>query len=359
MGLMRLILAFCVVMAHCGNIMGFSLLNGGIAVELFFIISGYYMAMILNDRYSNNNGSINFFKSRFFRLYPTYLFILFLYCLFGIIYYILKSKLPQFGIFSILNVIDLKFSVLIILSNLCIIGQDIMSLFHVDPNGSVHFFYSNISGISNGFLWGGYGRVIGPAWSIGTEILFYLFAPLLIKVRSRFLILLIFLSLLVKYIFIINTISPYYIFPAQLYLFLLGILSFNLSKHLFDSYLFGTGKYILFIILIGLVFYNYFESQTYYIIFIIIFSLSVPFMFHSTKNNLFDRQIGELSYAIYLIHIFIAMIYKIILPEHHFLNETIVVFILSVGSAFFINIYIQKPFDNFRKKYTLKTATTT
>jgi peptidoglycan/LPS O-acetylase OafA/YrhL len=45
--------------------------TGLYAVNVFFIISGFYMAMILNGKYEDKT-SIQFYKSRVFRLFPTY-----------------------------------------------------------------------------------------------------------------------------------------------------------------------------------------------------------------------------------------------------------------------------------------------
>lgn len=68
MGFLRLLLALSVVSAHVINNPFFSLVGGTVAVKTFFIISGFYMAMIINN-YKNN---IAFFKSRYLRLFPVY-----------------------------------------------------------------------------------------------------------------------------------------------------------------------------------------------------------------------------------------------------------------------------------------------
>ena len=48
MGLLRLILAISVVIWHSSPIFGISLVGGQAAVQAFYIISGFYMALILN-----------------------------------------------------------------------------------------------------------------------------------------------------------------------------------------------------------------------------------------------------------------------------------------------------------------------
>jgi len=50
MGFIRIILAIAVVIVHTEPIFGFELVRGRVAVQSFFIISGFYMAMILNEK---------------------------------------------------------------------------------------------------------------------------------------------------------------------------------------------------------------------------------------------------------------------------------------------------------------------
>jgi len=46
MGLLRLILALNVVIAHAGSLFKIVSVGGIIAVEVFFMISGFYMSLI-------------------------------------------------------------------------------------------------------------------------------------------------------------------------------------------------------------------------------------------------------------------------------------------------------------------------
>ena len=51
MGTIRLLLALFVVVTHTESFFGFNFTGGQVAVEIFFIISGFYMTMILNEKY--------------------------------------------------------------------------------------------------------------------------------------------------------------------------------------------------------------------------------------------------------------------------------------------------------------------
>ena len=48
MGVFRLLLAFCVISTHTSGIMGVSMMSGEMAVQVFFMISGFYLALVLD-----------------------------------------------------------------------------------------------------------------------------------------------------------------------------------------------------------------------------------------------------------------------------------------------------------------------
>ena len=72
MGLLRLLLAISVITTHCGPCLGFSPLGGVEAVQTFFMISGFYMAMILTEKYRGPGSYRSFLINRFLRIYPLY-----------------------------------------------------------------------------------------------------------------------------------------------------------------------------------------------------------------------------------------------------------------------------------------------
>ncbi len=86
MGILRFLLAVAVVASHSG-FLGFPIFNGTSswaarfvdgreAVCFFYIISGFYMAMVLNTKYQLNTKQ--FYFNRFLRLWPAYVFALIL-----------------------------------------------------------------------------------------------------------------------------------------------------------------------------------------------------------------------------------------------------------------------------------------
>ena len=51
MGLIRTLLAISVVLAHSSPIFGIKLVGGQVAVQAFYMISGFYMTLVLNEKY--------------------------------------------------------------------------------------------------------------------------------------------------------------------------------------------------------------------------------------------------------------------------------------------------------------------
>src|ERR1700722_8928768 len=77
MGLIRTLLALAVANFHAynltfaSNVLELSWVNGEIAVETFFVISGFYMALILSGKYAGKS-TWSFYRSRMLRLFPGY-----------------------------------------------------------------------------------------------------------------------------------------------------------------------------------------------------------------------------------------------------------------------------------------------
>jgi peptidoglycan/LPS O-acetylase OafA/YrhL len=71
MGLLRYLLAAAVIVAHSAPIPGLPLLAGDLAVKLFFLVSGFYMGLILSEKYLTLPGGLAlFYGNRFLRIFP-------------------------------------------------------------------------------------------------------------------------------------------------------------------------------------------------------------------------------------------------------------------------------------------------
>src|SRR6185436_19406476 len=74
LGTLRLLLALAVASVHSpfGPIPGFRFLLAPTAVQGFFIISGFFITMVLNENASYRSPR-TFYLSRYLRLYPMYI----------------------------------------------------------------------------------------------------------------------------------------------------------------------------------------------------------------------------------------------------------------------------------------------
>src|SRR5262249_38577674 len=77
MGTLRFILALSVAYGHAGDFLGFPFIPGDTAVQSFYAISGFYMALVLNEKYRTGSSTYSLFISnRFLRLFPIYAAVL-------------------------------------------------------------------------------------------------------------------------------------------------------------------------------------------------------------------------------------------------------------------------------------------
>lgn len=84
MGTLRLLLALAVVLFHSGPFVftGSDWVGGIVAVEGFFVVSGFYMALVLHQRYGGRLR--DFYANRLLRLFPLYWAALALYLVAGV-----------------------------------------------------------------------------------------------------------------------------------------------------------------------------------------------------------------------------------------------------------------------------------
>lgn len=153
MGVLRMVFAMSVVLGHGVGYAYLLPINGNAAVRCFFIVSGFYMAMILQGEYSR--GTRRFYINRILRIFPAYLAVV------GVtLAYRSFVGSPLSCFFDNFQMDSLQLRSY--LATFGIIGMD-----HLRP------------------AWGEAGlldcRIVRQAWSLETELLFYLAAPFLLR----------------------------------------------------------------------------------------------------------------------------------------------------------------------------------
>jgi peptidoglycan/LPS O-acetylase OafA/YrhL len=235
MGILRLILAIAVVIAHSEAICGFKLVNGSVAVQAFYIISGFYMAMILNEKYIGTNHSYKLFiTNRFLRLFPVYWVVLLCTLFIALVIYF-YSNVGILNLYSeYYSFMNLGSFFFLIFTNLCLFFQDFVMFLGLDTTTGSLFLSSNFRE-TNPMLY--QFLFIPQAWTIGVELMFYLIAPLLVQTKTKYIAVLIGCSLLLRLILMFGLDLKhdpwtYRFFLTELVFFLAGILAYRIYKQL-------------------------------------------------------------------------------------------------------------------------------
>ena len=359
MGILRLLLALSVVASHGWTFLNLTFIGGPLAVQAFFIISGFYISLILNEKYiKKNDNYFLFISNRFLRLFPTYWSVLILIVISNFFIYIV-SKGTKFHTFDIFREIHYSFStwVYIVFSNIFILFQDFVCFIGVNPaTGNMFFtknfllYYSTTKFFS-----------IRQAWTISLELYFYLLAPFIVRKNWKFVLLIALLSFSLR-VFLYNFLSlnfdpwTHRFFPTEIFYFLLGFISYKLYKKI-SSY--PTNQLLDYVIFISLLLFtlfkgslpefkvNYFPVPVFDFIYLILIAIALPFLFNKFKSNKIDTIIGELSYPVYISHIFLDdTMHSIPLP---IFQNSFVQLLVLLGFSYALNYFIANPIEKFRQ----------
>ncbi|MBK9384306.1 MAG: acyltransferase [Planctomycetes bacterium] len=315
MGVLRLLLALAVVGAHAGppgDFAWLALTGGPTAVQFFYVISGFYMALILNEKYVGAGSYRAFALSRLLRLVPMYLVVglgtlgggLALLC-FGAEIPPIARWLEHGAGMPLLD--QLGFA----LAHLLIVGQDALSFAAVDP--ATHALYAT-SDFHREAVPAWQFLLVPQAWTVALELWFYALAPFLVRRSARFVLALIAASLALraalKYGFALER-DPwtFRFFPCELALFLSGSLSYRAYALLRRRGWLGAqacslATIALLVLVVGYAWLPK-ELQRKLIglpVLLPLVPLLLPWVFEGTRRLAFDRALGELSYPVYLVH---------------------------------------------------------
>ncbi len=310
MGLLRFLLACAVVLGHAPgwgmvpDIISKGFIPPYYAVQAFFVISGFYMALI-HEKYAGHK--MVFYINRYSRLIVSYWIVAAV--TFAASQYI---DFPQYrGGAPIIPLV----------ANLTLFGAD-----------SIQFL--------NQVGW----ILVPQGWSLGTEIWFYLLVPF-IAPRKRVILILLVASLLIRTV-IVNSELPFFpwqqrFFPAELMFFLIGMLSFRFKNDL--------GRWVVIMGVLLVIFGGHWITR--YGVWISLALAAVlfvilPSVFAATKDSKADRLIGEFCYPIYLWHVFLGTS----LVSAQILSNAWYLLLLTILFSIPLVFLIEKPMENWRQK---------
>ena len=353
MGIIRFLLAISVLVLHTSPIFGLTLVGGDVAVQAFYIISGFYMSLVLTDKYETTNwkGYKLFITNRLLKLYPVYWSTLLAILILGVSSVLIFNKTYIFDYYINNKILLTPLNIFyFFISNIFILGQDLLFIISYQNNNYIfQSDYSNANISLHRFLF------VKQAWSISLELYFYILVPFINKFKTQTIISIAILLFAIRfYIYSKGYFEQpwsYQFFPFELGFFLVGLLAhrwYNSNNSIINK---RMSFISLIIIIISTFMFQYFESDGLLkkYIYLSLFACCVPFIFEATKNNKIDKVIGETSYPIYITHGLIGLIIVSLIPKIG--NRAgIINLLISFIFAILFNQIIFKYIESYRQK---------
>lgn len=371
MGVLRLLLALIVVAAHTMQEVSLPCIGGNLAVQLFFVVSGFYMALILSEKYHQPSGIKFrlFYSNRALRIFPLLWLVLgfelllallvpwctgsswarwpeLLACLWQ------NGRVPAVGLLAFCQMTGF--------------GVDLIHLVSFDAGGVARFYDGPV--VAGGFR-GWQPLPMSHVWSISCELAFYVLAPWVVRMRLPTLLGVGFVSALLAPILVklaglhaLGSVAASFAAPCQLVYFVVGVLAYRLYCHArWSPAMLPCFMKMVFVAAfsLGCFFYAPLNQVSYTGALAWLYMsafLVIPVLFAWTQSTAWDRKIGELSYPVYLLHI--SVIRLLDLPSMKaFLGESfqggfahmITVAALSTILAWVIVIAMDRRIDAFRQ----------
>jgi peptidoglycan/LPS O-acetylase OafA/YrhL len=311
--ILRLVLAILVYFAHWNtlsvqNIEIFIFKLSGFAVDMFFVVSGF----LIFWSYENDQNNKNFYIKRFFRIFPLYAF-------------------------------------LIVLQTLFFIGFSDGKVIEIVKYFVVNMFFLNFLAPSVGYTFSGLevNAINGSLWTLKNEVAFYVIVPLIFMLYKRFgiILLLIMYILSVIYMFIVNFIGMEKLlvqFPAQLRLFLVGIICYIIFKKFNKNniYLAVLISFLLVVLFKDIIYFKY-------MIYPMCIGIFVMFCAYFIKYIKVDF---DFSYSFYILHFPVIQLalYFGINPTNPIISF-LTLFIVILTLSYLSEKYIEKKFIKIGK----------
>lgn len=358
MGSIRVLLATSVILGHLFGYWGLeshyqSMLHHYFMVQIFFVISGFYIAMVLAEKYSHvPNSTMTFYSQRYLRLMPSFLLI----SLFTLAFLFFSPDIMPIGrIFNDDFAIPTTWDawsrwLLIIVANVSLIGIDLLELLDIFGEPGKHFL------------------IIPQAWSLGCELWFYILSPFIILWSNSTLVLLCIGSFLLRFVFA-SAEMPFFpwqqrFFGTEIMFFIFGIFSYRFYKYFKIEKQAATkilGHALAFtfavVIMADSLMIPWLNSLSpWNSLFIALYTmLAIPFIFAVSRFSRFDRILGELSYLMYLWHIVLGHMFRPYLELWHGFFLVVVSIIFSIPVLFLIEI----PMERVRRNMLLNKRSVT
>jgi peptidoglycan/LPS O-acetylase OafA/YrhL len=343
MGVVRVALALAVVLSHLPPAT-FHFIGGGLAVQGFFIISGFYMALVLSGKYASTGL---FYSNRLLRLMPGYFAMM---AIAAFTLFVLGASVTITP--EMLSAAYRRQDVgsFLIFENIAVVGQEMLYWFKTQADGTLALdLLGRPETEQEGLAFR--AMLLPQAWSLSMELVFYLFAPLLVRARWSTLLWLAAASIALRFAGYLLPVDyglwQGRFFPTALFLFIFGILAHRalpLAQRLpkIVGWLFNAA---LLATIIALPLAKLPGEASRWIVYGAI-ALALPFVFNASKNFAADRWLGDLSYPIYLTHLVVigfVLTFEVPLAMWTALAATLALSIVML-------LLIDEPIDRWRQR---------
>lgn len=357
MGTVRFLLALCVVATHDrgGSILGVPLFSAITAVQCFYVISGFLITMVLNER-KEYRSVLNFYVSRYLRLWPAYIVIAIL-------------SLVLFNHDRMVNLLPTVSNwpgvAFIAFSNLTLFFQDWLLFLRFDHGHLVltAAFSAWPGPQANWFL------LAPQCWTLGVEMTFYAVAPFVC--RRWWLVAGLFAAGVAVRLFVATFHPPldpwiYRFAPSEMTMFAAGGLAYFAGRSICLRYplLTKIACAVAIAAIATIVFGRAFVQPAIDLYFgwyykplmimnlpvILLMVVSAAPLFYGTRRNSVDKMLGELSYPMYVSHILVVNLAARYVPA--WLQAGNLFYVASVVVVSLILLFaITIPTDRLRKRF--------
>jgi len=334
--------------------------DGRTAVQMFYLISGFYMALVLNEKYKTADSNWLFYTNRFMRLWPAAVIV----NVFVILSFLMIDEVRLFGLtaslgefWALLGSLDAATLALLAFTNVFVVGQDLLWFLRFEPGG-VSLAPFGTAGHNGSSL-----SLNHPLFTVAIEAFYYAISPFVLRRGWR-----------VALGFVVagglwhvgvaatgasNLIWGYHFVGSAAYFYFLGACAYHLyrlveqepvrgwleARQALAWAAVGGGLFLLLAI--------YWVMPRATLFMAPVMAMVVPLLFVLTRYRRSDRMVGELSFGVYLAHYPILMVLApLVTPVGLWLWTTA----LSVAAALLLFFLVEQPIDRWRQRRATAAA---
>jgi peptidoglycan/LPS O-acetylase OafA/YrhL len=321
MGTLRFFLAISIIVAHAGPCFGVSLVDARLAVQLFYLLSGFSMAFVWYGKYAGCQSPLRtFFTGRALRIYPQYFLVLIPTILLSLYAWKAFNRHPIAT--AVGHPVHGIGGAWLYLQQVVLVGMESHFYLQRAADGTLAFCLNFHQGTQPPLH---YYMFVPQAWMLSLQLVFYLLVPLLLP-RPRLCVAVLALSFAARLAgwwgLGLNS-DPwthrFVVFETGV--FLLGVVAFWLYQRLQATRtellnrtrLGWAGLIVLSALLLALPLLHRPLGEGAFWVALFAAVPVLPFLFQATVKQRWDRFLGDLSYPTYISHLLVMWIGEFLL----------------------------------------------